>query len=323
MHNMAGKSQPKHSKSKRRREVETPASVPGRNVSHSLWQHGGAITHSKPACFNYYHTLIHVPGPRRRRSAPLSISPKMIGCWLYNNGRVRDWDLKDGSQFTSMLNTRCGLRWKSPGGSFCLLMPQASVPKARGADPATFRLSFYIFNLRYSFIPLFHIFNFFLATYFWSCDHAVFSAGAEHLESTEVSMLSRVWRKSIHLKAPMQKTVSSLDQIAPDPDCRRRCAAFEMTFTWLTDDIILLIRAESQFPMLQRVPVSLMAANMLTMPFLTTGLWSKCTSMRAPPSLPGVHPDPFSLLPSFFKNEEPCWILNMLHWALVVNVFLM
>lgn len=185
-----------------------------------------------------------------------------------------------------------------PGGSFCLLMPQASVPKARGADSATFWLIFCIFNSRYSFIPLFRIFNFFLVTYFRSWRSL--SASSEHLESTGVSMLSRVWRKCIHLKAPMQKTVSSLDQISPNPDCRRRCAAFEMTFTWLTDDIIPLIRAESQFPMLQSVHVSLMAANTLMMPFLTTGLWSKCTSVRAPPRLPGVYPDPFSLLPSFF-----------------------
>lgn len=31
---------------------ETPASVPGWRVSPSLCQHGGAITHSKPLCFN-------------------------------------------------------------------------------------------------------------------------------------------------------------------------------------------------------------------------------------------------------------------------------
>lgn len=179
-------------------------------------------------------------------SAPLRISPKMIGCRLYNDGQVGDWDLKEGSQFTSMLNTWCGLRWNSPEGSFCLLMPQASVPKAHGAESATFWLSFYICNLSYSFIPPFHIFNFFLVTCFWSWRS--FSARYEHLESTGVSMLSRAWRKCIHLKAPMQKTVSSLDQISPNPDCRQRCAAFEMTFTWLADDIILLIRAESQFP---------------------------------------------------------------------------
>lgn len=252
-------------------------------------------------------------------SAPLRISPKMIGCRLYNDGQVGDWDLKEGSQFTSMLNTWCGLRWNSPEGSFCLLMPQASVPKAHGAESATFWLSFYICNLSYSFIPLFHIFNFFLVTCFWSWRS--FSARYEHLESTGVSMLSRAWRKCIHLKAPMQKTVSSLDQISPNPDCRRRCAAFEMTFTWLADDIILLIRAESQFPMLQSVHVSLMAANMLTMPFLTTGLWSKRESTT---ESTGSSPRPiFSFTVLFFSNQEPCWILNMLHWALVVNIFLM